>query len=272
MWITLLKGRHCSFVLLFALLTSCGGGGGGTSNTGPGATVPSIVVSGQRSTSTIYSPTEDVQYNLQIYLPAGYANSPTPFPIIYALDGDFQFSTMAAVLDEQGSKAILVGIGRSDRRDIDYQTTGAPLFYQFITTDLVPFIETQYRVRPASRTLVGHSFGGLFVGLALFMDRVGGKYFANFVMLEGTFNVDDFTSAQIATKELQMFDQSAGRLPVTLIMSGADCCYYRATSDLYDKIVSRNYQGLVPYKKQYFLSHGNMFLPAFTDAMRILYP
>jgi len=150
---------------------------------------------------------------------------------------------MAGILDAQGSKAILVGIGRSDRRTLDYNISGAPAFYNFITLDLIPSIEKQYRVRSTNRTLAEHSFGGLFVGLALFMDRAGGRFFNNFVALEGTFNIDPFTSSSIATMEQQMFDASGGRLPITLLMSGATCCYYGTTQELYNKICARNYQG-----------------------------
>jgi hypothetical protein len=45
------------------------------------------------------------------------------------------------------------------------------------------------------------------------MDRAGGRFFNNFVALEGTFNIDPFTSSSIATMEQQMFDASGGRLP-----------------------------------------------------------
>jgi len=32
--------------------------------------------------------------------------------------------------------------------------------------------------------------------------------------------------------EQQMFDASGGRLPITLLMSGATCCYYETTQEL----------------------------------------
>jgi hypothetical protein len=50
--------------------------------------------------------------------------------------------------------------------------------------------------------------------------------------LEGTFNIDPFTSSSIATMEQQMFDASGGRLPITLLMSGATCCYDGTTQEL----------------------------------------
>jgi len=64
------------------------------------------------------------------------------------------------------------------------------------------------------------------------MDRAGGRSFNNFVALEGTFNIDPFTSSSTATMEQQMFDASGGRLSITLLMSGATCCYYETTQEL----------------------------------------
>src|SRR5260370_26255003 len=93
-----------------------------------------------------------------------------------------------------------------------------------------------------NRTLAGHSLGCLFVGLALCMDRPGGRYFSNFISQDGSFGLPWVDQATVGAMELGMFDSSNGELPVTLIMSGA--ANYRLMSDLYDKIVSRGYRDL----------------------------
>jgi hypothetical protein len=79
-------------------------------------------------------------------------------------------------------------------------------------------------------------------------------------------------SPLIATMERQMFDARGGRLPITLLMSGATCCYYGTTQELYDKICTRNYQGLTSRLMEYPDSHAGMFEPSFNDAMRTLFP
>jgi len=76
----------------------------------------------------------------------------------------------------------------------------------------------------------GHSCK--YQNVSSFMDRAGGRSFNNFVALEGTFNIDPFTSSSTATMEQQMFDASGGRLPIRLLMSGATCCYYETTQEL----------------------------------------
>lgn len=45
---------------------------------------------------------------------------------------------------------------------------GAHHFLQFIHQELIPLIESQYRTDKADRTLLGHSWGGLFAFYALF--------------------------------------------------------------------------------------------------------
>lgn len=256
-------------MVLVGVLTSCGGG---STNSPPLPPVlaTTVVPHGVTSGSLLRS-TDGVDYPLRIYLPVGYASSTTNYPIIYALDSDTWFETMASILDELGIKAVLVAIGRSDRRDLDYQLSGYQAFYNFITKDLIPFIEHDYRVRPDQRTLLGHSFGGSFVGLALYLDRFGDKYFANFVMEEGTF---DFNSVgfRMDNQEPMFFAASNGQLPIGLVVHGATCCHYAAGSAIYDQIQSRHYQGLRAQKKAYPQSHGDMFIPSFKDAMRFLFP
>jgi hypothetical protein len=51
---------------------------------------------------------------------------------------------------------------------ITVNTGGAKQFLQFIHQELVPVIESEYRADMADRTLLGHSWGGLFALYALF--------------------------------------------------------------------------------------------------------
>ena len=39
---------------------------------------------------------------------------------------------------------------------------GAAAFLDFLNQELIPFVESEYRIEPARRTLIGHSLGGLF--------------------------------------------------------------------------------------------------------------
>jgi predicted alpha/beta superfamily hydrolase len=54
--------------------------------------------------------------------------------------------------------------------DLDYQPNsgGAPEFLKFITDELMPYIEENYRVDKKDKTIAGHSYGGLFPSYVLF--------------------------------------------------------------------------------------------------------
>jgi predicted alpha/beta superfamily hydrolase len=54
------------------------------------------------------------------------------------------------------------------RDDIVVLSGGAPKFLEFIREELIPFVESRYRVSPTDRALMGHSRGGLFALYALF--------------------------------------------------------------------------------------------------------
>jgi predicted alpha/beta superfamily hydrolase len=63
--------------------------------------------------------------------------------------------------------------------DIKTQTGGGPQFLRCIQEEIIPFIETQYRVDAGDRGLAGYSYGGLFVLYALFQAPATFKrYFA----------------------------------------------------------------------------------------------
>lgn len=62
---------------------------------------------------------------------------------------------------------------------IRVETGGAPRFLNFICDELVPYIESEYRVSDQGRALAGISYGGLFTLFALFeRPEVFQRYFA----------------------------------------------------------------------------------------------
>ncbi|MHC4217763.1 MAG: alpha/beta hydrolase-fold protein [Planctomycetota bacterium] len=116
--------------------------------------------------------------------PMGYERGQTNYPVIYLLDGLSSFHhTVGTVthLANQGRMpaAIVVAIRNTARqRDFSPPTEnpeilagfpeagGAARFLDFIRTELIPHIESNYRTADY-RILIGHSFGGLFSTYAL---------------------------------------------------------------------------------------------------------
>lgn len=130
------------------------------------------------------------EYVLHINLPQHYDTSKT-YPVIYLVDSQWDFSLVTAIYGDQYydgfvPSAIVVGItwgganpNYDQRRAFDLTPTNngqpsqfgnAEKFLSFIKKEAIPFIESKYRTKKNERTLVGHSFGGLFTLYALFTE------------------------------------------------------------------------------------------------------
>ena len=147
------------------------------------------IVIGQKT--MLYSEVLKSEREIQVYLPQSYHyNDYTKYPVMYLLDGDLFFQSFSGMVSRMSSDAsshipemIVIGIRSSDRvKDsspthslIGYNgqedpgldvTGGADAFLQFISTELIPFIEQKYRTN-GHRNLVGYSFTGLAVTHAM---------------------------------------------------------------------------------------------------------
>lgn len=122
------------------------------------------------------------------------------YPVVYLLDANWFFGLATDTVRSMAwcgrtYDAIIVGIGYPEtdsaqetwrcvselrandltpvRSDIDetdnsawlnrpVKTGGGDKFYAFLKTELLPWVEQNYRADPAKRILAGHSYGGLF--------------------------------------------------------------------------------------------------------------
>jgi len=120
--------------------------------------------------------------SLTISKPDGYDSGTDRYPVLYLLDGESNFEYTAAIVrfladNERIPEMIVVAINSGDvagrthdltppsQAEIDNRFSpgngGGDAFLVFISDELVPYVERNYRTRPY-RILVGHSFGGLF--------------------------------------------------------------------------------------------------------------
>lgn len=161
---------------------------------GPPVTVP-------RSETIDLVAASGAPYRLLVSHPAA-PPPPAGYPVIYAVDGNAVFGTLTDIVAFAGLRprpgsvppAMVVAIGYPDadplnirRRSTDLtppaeafalpeRPNGAPwppmggadAFLDFIERDVKPLIASRYKVDEGRETLVGHSFGGLFVLHTLF--------------------------------------------------------------------------------------------------------
>jgi predicted alpha/beta superfamily hydrolase len=125
-------------------------------------------------TSFLESTDIDHIYNLYISLPVDYHEGSSEYPVIYVLDGDFLFGSVKEFIltNVEIKDSIVVGIGYDTdeigdiftyrHQDMDPLGLNYTKFTQFFDKELIPFIESSYRVDPSDRTLVGHSLSGLY--------------------------------------------------------------------------------------------------------------
>jgi predicted alpha/beta superfamily hydrolase len=164
--------------------------------------------------------------------PASYAGT-RAYPVLYMTDGDRQIGHTAAVVDflaREGRmpEVIIVGINNTDRtRDLtptkleafggngqQFPTAtsgGAGRFLDFIATEVIPYVEKNYRTQPY-RVLAGHSFGGLFA-MHAFLTRPA--LFNGAIAVSPTLTWDDRYVYRKATEWVK----SAPNRPATLVVS-----------------------------------------------------
>jgi hypothetical protein len=143
----------------------------------------------------------DQSYEIRIWLPPSYVESPDrTYPALYVLDGDYCFGMAVDIVrylirGEYIPELIVAAVGYGSDRPpeeggrnmrsfdlapIEIGLSAKPrgaIFRLFLRDQLIPFVESNYRVESELRTLYGFSLGGLF-GLYDMMQspRMFGRY------------------------------------------------------------------------------------------------
>jgi predicted alpha/beta superfamily hydrolase len=129
------------------------------------------------------------EYELDILLPGGYANSTKIYPVLYLMDSQWDFPLAKSLYGQHYfdgfiPEMIIVGVtwgGKNPNPDSlrarDYtptnekrlpQSGGAENFISFMRNELFPFIDRAYRTDTTDRILMGSSLGGLLTMYTLF--------------------------------------------------------------------------------------------------------
>ena len=131
---------------------------------------------------------EGREYRIMISLPEGDVPYTGGYPVIYLLDGNAYFPAFHAAKRAQDRlrASIIVAIGYPSDTPLDFVRRafdlsppvpqerneppqgGQDLFLEFIEKRLMPKVSERFKVDQDQRSLVGHSFGGMFGVYALF--------------------------------------------------------------------------------------------------------
>jgi predicted alpha/beta superfamily hydrolase len=138
------------------------------------------------------SPATGRSYAIYIRLPDDYVQDRSKsYPVLYVLDAQWDFKMLDSIYggllhDGYVPEMIIVGITYAGNNpdyvalrsmdftpvhDIFLKGSGdASKFYAFLTEQLIPFVETDYRAVPTQRVLMGGSFSALFTLYAMFTE------------------------------------------------------------------------------------------------------
>lgn len=156
---------------------------------------------------SIYSNTLKESREIYIQLPENYdPGSAQKYPVVFVLDGEVFLPTVSNVHDFYSGgfipEMVLIGISNHQNRTRDLTTStiktkyGMPFneengeaehFLKFIEKELIPYIENKYQVSNF-RTLIGHSYGGLFTLYSLIHHP---DLFTNYIAIDPSLDWND---------------------------------------------------------------------------------
>jgi hypothetical protein len=249
-------------VLVASMLSACGGGGGADASAPPPRPVGQVAAQ-----FTATSAHTGIAYAITVYTPAGHSATSAPKAAIYSLDHELQFGVVRDAAEANTLDAIIVSVSYFSpaRRFLDFDLPGALAYYRFLTLELIPLVEAQYRIDPATRTLVGYSLSGLGAMITLLNEEPSSRYFTRFVMTDPSmqFHIPEMAQAE------ELLWARTHDLPVI--------AHHCATVDAfpYDtlgkRIEARGYARLTYRYRYYQLSHAGVLAPCVNDGLRLAF-
>jgi enterochelin esterase-like enzyme len=248
-------------------MAACGGGGA------PGSVPGDAPVASQGTfhSTSIASRLADTTYPLSIYLPPASAGPRHELPVVYALDGESWYATLAAIAQSTSTPAIVVAVHSAGQRNRDFVPTGSctsgggghAKYLDFIRQELIPHIEASVGGAPAKRILFGHSHGGSFVLYALFAEAPAQHSFKTYLASDASIPCFPATAYQWE----QVYASAHSSLPVRLQLSYATGGNYQSNFEYAQAITQRKYSGLLFSSQVYLGSHIGIVPQALADGM-----
>ena len=241
--------------------------------------------------------------NREIYiqLPASYtAGSEQKYPVIYVIDGEVFLPTVTNVLDFYSGgfmpEMVIVGVSNREKRVRDLTTSpvtsinGMPFnlengqaanFFNFIEEELVPYIEQKYPVTQF-RTLVGHSYGGLFTIYSLLEHS---SLFANYIAIDPSLDWDEQKMIHRSKEVLSTQNFSGKSLFVSLggqlnmqdpnvtienvMQDTTDFTLFARSNILFSELVRENQNNQLSFNWKFYPEelHGTIAFPSIKDGL-----
>lgn len=203
------------------------------------------------------------EFYIYISLPESYEESDKHYPVLYILDGDMAYGMAASIaryLQFGGNipNLIIVGIGygtlkkdSGNMRQRDYSPTekigkpgttgGAKNFLNFLTNELFPYIDSNYRTDKNDKTVFGYSIAGLFGLYTLFnKPETFNRYIIGSPYLPWDNDVIFDEEEQAAIK----FTEINAKVFISVGSEESTEKYFNPVDELVTILEERNYKGL----------------------------
>jgi predicted alpha/beta superfamily hydrolase len=250
---------------------------------------------------SLYS--ENLKEYRQIYiqLPADYdVKKKEKYPVVLILDGEVFLPTVNIVQNFYSGgftpEMVLVGISNSQNRTRDLTTSkitekyGMPFkeengeaenFSKFIESELIPFIEKKYPVTNF-RTLIGHSYGGLFTIYTLINHP---HLFSNYLIIDPSLDWDNQKLLKEAKEKLSsqnykgksLFMSLSGQLHMqnpkitieNVMQDTSDFTLFSRSNITFSKIVKQIKKNELAFEWKFYPNdlHGTIPYPSIKDGL-----
>lgn len=250
---------------------------------------------------SLYSNILEESREIYIQLPASYsAENNQTYPVVYILDGDVFLPTASNVLDFYCGgfmpEMVLIGVSNSKNRMRDLTTSTISTMYcrpfnqkngevanfiKFIEDELIPYVEDKYPVSNY-RTLIGHSYGGLFALYSL-IDHP--HIFANYIAIDPSLDWDnqnllEHSKTILAShryKNKSLFVSLGGQLhmqnpDITLdnvMQDSSDFTIFARSNIAFSDLVQQNSANGLAFEWKFYPRdlHGTISFPSIMDGL-----
>ncbi|MFC2107330.1 alpha/beta hydrolase-fold protein [Bacteroidota bacterium] len=254
---------------------------------------------------SLYSQILNESREIYIQLPASYnPEKNQKYPVAFILDGEMFLPTLGDVQNYYSGgftpEMVLVGISNDKNRIRDLTTStittkyGMPFneengeadnFSKFIEKELIPFIENKYPVTNY-RTLIGHSYGGLFTIYTLLNYP---NLFANYLAIDPSLDWDSQkllkeTQGLLATKKFEnkaLFMSLSGQLHMqnskvslaNVMEDTTDFTLFARSNIAFSNVVKQNTENELSFKWMFYPRdlHGTIPFPSIMDGLISLF-